>query len=104
VAFDTPTFDVSDVATIVEANANGTAPTMAATAAQAAIGAVGTPGQVPVNSGIAVGGSTGAAMAGYQARSLWQTYSLGIRMIAPTSWHVMMAGSVQASTDSTWTV
>jgi HK97 family phage major capsid protein len=104
VAFDTPMFDVSDVATVVESNANAMAPTMAATAAQAAIGAVGTEGQVPVNSGIAVAGSSGAAMAGYQARSLWQTYSLGIRMVAPTSWHVMMAGSVQASTDSTWTV
>jgi hypothetical protein len=88
-AFDAPTFDVSDVATVVESNANGTAPTMAATAAQAAVGAVGTAGQVPVNSGIAVAGSTGAATTGFQARSLWQTYSTGIRMIAPTSWALL---------------
>jgi HK97 family phage major capsid protein len=101
-AFDAPMFDVSDVATVVEANANGTAPTMAATAAQPAIGAVGTAGQVPVNSGIAVSGSTGAAAAGYTARSLWQTYSVGIRMVAPTSWAVMLAGSVQASDTTTW--
>ncbi|MFZ9683621.1 MAG: phage major capsid protein, partial [Cephaloticoccus sp.] len=79
-AFDTPMFDVSDVATVTEANANGTAPTMAATSAQAAIGAVGAAGQVPVNSGIAVAGSTGAAHVGQQTRSLWQTYSVGVRM------------------------
>lgn len=101
-AFDTPSFDVSDVATVVESNANGTAPTMAATAAQAAIGAVGTAGQVPVNSGIAVAGSTGAASTGFQARSLWQTYSVGIRMVAPTSWGLMRAGAVHSTTAITW--
>jgi HK97 family phage major capsid protein len=102
-AFDTPTFDVSDVATVVESNANGTAPTMAATAAQAAIGAVATAGQVPVNSGIAVAGSTGAASTGFQARSLWQTHSIGIKMIAPTSWSLMRgATAVQQMTSITW--
>ena len=102
-AFDAPTFDVSDVATVVESNANGTAPTMAATAAQAAIGAVGAAGQVPVNSGIAVAGSTGAASTGFQARSLWQTYSLGIRMVAPTSWaRLRGTAAVQGLTGLTW--
>lgn len=102
-AFDAPMFDVSDVATVVESNAAAAAPTMAATAAQAAIGAVGTAGQVPVNSGIAVAGSTGAAAAGFQARSLWQTYSIGIRMIAPTSWALMRgAAAVQETTAITW--
>jgi HK97 family phage major capsid protein len=101
-AFDTPTFDVSDVATVTESNANGTAPTMAATSAQAAIGVVGTAGQVPVNSGIAVVGSTGAAQVGQQTRSLWQTYSVGIRMIAPTSWGLMRAGAVHSTTAITW--
>jgi len=102
-AFDTPEFDVSDVATVVESNASGTAPTMAATTAQAAIGAVGTAGQVPVNSGIAVSGSTGAASTGYQARSLWQTYSVGIRMVAPTSWaRLRGAAAVYSITGLTW--
>lgn len=102
-AFDTPTFDVSDVATVVESNANGTAPTMAATAAQAAIGAVGTAGQVPVNSGIAAAGSTGAASTGFQTRSLWQTHSLGIKMVAPTSWGLMRgATAVQGLTAISW--
>jgi HK97 family phage major capsid protein len=101
-AFDTPTFDVSDVATVTESNANGTAPTMAATAAQGAIGAVGTAGQVPVNSGIAVVGSTGAAQVGQQTRSLWQSYSVGIRMVAPTSWGLMRSGAVHSTTAITW--
>jgi HK97 family phage major capsid protein len=102
-AFDTPSFDVSDVATVVESNANGTAPTMAATAAQVAVGAVGTAGQVPVNSGIAVAGSTGAATTGFQARSLWQTYSTGIRMIAPTSWGLMRGkDAVHVTSTITW--
>jgi HK97 family phage major capsid protein len=102
-AFDTPSFDVSDVATVVESNANATAPTMAAVAAQAAVGAVGTAGQVPVNSGIAVAGSTGAATTGFQARSLWQTYSLGIRMVAPTSWALLRgSAAVYETTAITW--
>ncbi len=102
-AFDTPEFDVSDVATVVESNASGTAPTMAATTAQAAIGAVGTAGQVPVNSGIAVAGSTGAASTGFQSRSLWQTYSVGIRMVAPTSWaRLRGAAAVYSITGLTW--
>jgi HK97 family phage major capsid protein len=102
-AFDTPMFDVSDVATVVESNANGTAPTMAATSPQAAVGAVGTAGQVPVNSGIAVAGSTGAATTNFQARSLWQTYSVGIRMVAPTSWGLMRgATAVQGLTAISW--
>jgi hypothetical protein len=101
-AFDVPEFEVSDVATVVESNANITAPTMAATAAQAAVGAVGTAGQVPVNSGIAVAGSTGAATTGFQARSLWQTYSVGIRMVAPTSWAQLRTGGVAYTTGLTW--
>jgi HK97 family phage major capsid protein len=102
-AFDIPSFDVSDVATVVESNANATAPTMAATSAQAAVGAVGTAGQVPVNSGIAVNGSTGTATNGYQARSLWQTYSTGIRMIAPTSWGLMRGkDAVHVTNTITW--
>lgn len=99
-AFDPPTFDVSDVATIVQANADGTPPTHADDGA----GAVGTAGQVPVNSGIDVSGAGagGAAAAGYTSRSLWQTYSLGIRMIAPTSWAIMQTSTVQTATSTTW--
>ena len=102
-AFDPPAFDVSDVATVVEANADATPPTHAD--AGGASPGVGTAGQVPVNAGIAVSGAGagGAAAAGYTARSLWQTYSLGVRMIAPTSWMVLHAGAVQITTATTWT-
>jgi hypothetical protein len=99
-AFDAPTFDVSDVATVVEANADGTAPTMAGT--DATPGAVGTAGQVPVGSGIKVEGNAGASSTGYTARSLWQTYSLGIRMVAPTSWSMLRPNAVETIASTTW--
>jgi HK97 family phage major capsid protein len=102
-AFDAPEFDVSDVATVTESNAGAAAPTMAATSGQAAIGAIGTAGQVPVNSGIAVAGSTGAAQVGQQTRSLWQSYSVGIRMVAPTSWaRLRGAAAVYSITGLSW--
>jgi HK97 family phage major capsid protein len=100
-AFDAPMFDVSDVATVVEANADGTAPTMAGVAGSHP-GAIGTIGQVPLDGGIPVGGAAGAAQAGYTARSLWQTYSLGIRMVAPTSWALLRPGSVSALNTLKW--
>lgn len=98
-AFDAPMFDVSDVATIVEANADATAPTMANGGAS---GAVGTAGQVPVGGGIAVAGTTGTASTGYTARSLWQTYSVGIRAIAPVSWGTIQPGAVVIVSGLTW--
>lgn len=99
-AFDPPQFEVSDVATVVYADAGAAAPTHA----DDGTGALGTAGQVPVNSGIDVAGAGagGAAAAGYTARSLWQTYSLGIRMIAPTSWAILQASTVQERTATTW--
>jgi len=100
-AFDTPEFDTSDVATVTEANADGVAPTQAQTNA----GALGTAGQVGPNLGIKVAqqAALGAASAGYTARSLWQTYSLGVRMIAPTSWGTLMNGVVAYIDATTWT-
>lgn len=100
-AFDPPQFEVSDVATIVEADAGSGAPTQAGTAGGHP-GAIGTAGQVPLDSGIPVSGGAGAASTGYTARSMWQTYSLGIRMIAPTSWVILQSGTVQTRTATTW--
>jgi hypothetical protein len=100
-AFDTPMFDVSDVATVVEANADLTAPTMANSGAAGAVGT--TAGQVAVNGGIKVTGTTGTGSTGYTARSLWQTYSVGIRMISPTSWALLRgAAGVHVTTALTW--
>jgi HK97 family phage major capsid protein len=92
-AFDATMFDVSDVATVVEANSDGTAPTMADDGS----GALGTAGQVPRNAGIPVAvdaTATPAASVGYAARSLWQTYSVGVRSVTPTTWGVIQAGGV----------
>lgn len=98
-AFDSPSFNVSDVATVVEANADGTAPTMANGGAS---GAVGTAGQVPRGAGIGVNGTTGTASTGYTARSLWQTYSVGVRSVIPVSWGLAAPGGVVAASTLTW--
>jgi HK97 family phage major capsid protein len=84
-------FDVSEVATVTEANADAVAPTQAMDAA----GALGTAGEVPPDKGIHIHGSTGAATTGYTARSLWQTYSLGIRMVAQVSWGKLNPAAAQ---------
>jgi HK97 family phage major capsid protein len=94
-------FDVSDVATVVEANADLTAPTMANYGASGAAGAE--PGRVAVDGGIKVEGTTGTGSAGYTARSLWQTYSLGIRMVSQTSFGKTNAAAAQWVDSTDWT-
>ena len=96
-ALGTPEFDVSQVATIVMNNADDQPPTMADDGT--AGGAVGTAGQVHAGQGVVPANTAGA---GYAARSLWQTYSEGVRMIAPTSWQVMRAGSVAGRNTLSW--
>jgi hypothetical protein len=102
-AIDAPMFDVSDVATVMEASANTTPPTMVADQS----GAAGTAaGQVGTDEGIMVQGTdlTGAAATGVTGRSLWQTYSVGIRLVANTSWaRLRGAAGVELSTTTTWT-
>jgi len=99
-AFGAIDFNVSDVATVTEANADATPPTQA----DDGTGAAGVAGVVPVNAGIGVAGASagGAAAAGYSARSLWQTYSLGIRMVAVTSWAKLNAQAVQWMQNVIW--
>ena len=99
-AFDAPEFSVSDVATVTEANADGTAPTQANTTADAK----GTVGQVPADMGQMVTAATDPRVAGLgvTARSLWQTYSLGIRMVAPTSWGALRNAGVYSLTAVKW--
>ncbi len=101
-AFDAPMFDVSDVATITEANADLTAPTQANTATGDAIGT--TAGQVGPDLGQHVTSATNPRVAGaaVTARSLWQTYSVGIRMVAPTSWAMLRPASLVERTAVTW--
>lgn len=91
-------FDVSDVATVSEANADTTPPTQATGAA----GAVGTAGQVPVQGGIPIAGGVGAAMAGVTSRSLWQTYSLGIRLVSHLSWGKTNPAAAQYIAATDW--
>jgi len=97
-AFDPPEYDVSDVATVVEANSDGTAPTHATGPA----GIIGTAGQVPRDGGIPVSGGAGPAAAGATARSLWQTWSIGVRSILPASWGAVAPGGVVVTTGLSW--
>lgn len=99
-ALDAPMFDISQVATVVMANADGTAPTMADNAAGAAIGTAG-----QVNTGIQVvpeDGSTPVPAVGYTARSMFQTYSEAVRMVAPTSFGLLRAGTVAGRNTLAW--
>lgn len=99
-AFDPASFDVSDVATVVEANSDGTAPTMAEDPTTP--GDIGTAGQVPRNGGIMVSETTPTNAVGQQTRSLWQTYSIGVRAVKPVSWGFMQDGAVVYFTGLSW--
>lgn len=100
-AFDRTEFNVSDVATVVEANSDLTAPTHDVIAADA-IGSVAA--QVLPNGGIAVEdeGLTRVGSKGYTARSLWQTYSVGVRAVTPVAWGVIQPGGIVALKNLAW--
>jgi HK97 family phage major capsid protein len=99
-AFDGPQVRISQEATLTMANADGTAPTQAEDGA----GALGTAGQVPVDGGghVSDPGGAGAAFAGMQAMSMFQTYQEAIRGIWPTSWAIMRPGAVVALDNLAW--
>ena len=82
-ANDAPRFAVSDQATLTMASSDDQTPTQAMDAA----GAVGPEEQVLPGSGINVAQQPAlpAAAAGYEAQSLFQTYSQAVRMVMPTS-------------------
>ena len=99
-ALDTPEIDTSEEATLTMADAGAAAPTQAGAAVGG--GALGTAGQVIPDGGIPVTGGTGASVAGALAMSLWQTWSLGVRLVFPASFAVTRAGAVQEVTAITW--
>jgi len=100
-AIDPLEFDSSEEATLTLANADLTAPTQAGAAPGG--GAVGTVAhEVVPDGGIPVLGGTGASVANATALSLFQTWSLGLRMVIPASFAVTRAGAVQQLTGITW--
>lgn len=100
-ANDVPEFKISDEATLTMANADGTAPTQAESAATA--GTIGTPEQVPPKHGIHVNQDpTDAFAAGAQALSLFQTYQTAIRMVLPTGWGMTRSNVVAALSGVAW--
>jgi len=99
-AIDNMEFDLSEQATLTMSNADGVAPTQAG--ATALGGALGTANQVVRDGGIPIAGATGASTTGYTAISLWQTWSLGIRLVVPASFGITRTGAVQALSAITW--
>jgi len=97
-ANDVPQFNVSDQATLTMANADGVAPTQAGDGA----GALGTADQVLPGEGINVHEAATTANAGYEAVSMYQTYSQALRTIFPTSWGLIRAGSVSSLNSVSW--
>jgi HK97 family phage major capsid protein/HK97 family phage prohead protease len=100
-AFGVAEFDVSDTATLTMANADLTAPTQA----DDGTGAVGsTADQVVPDGGISVAGAgaTGAAATGYTAMSMFQQWSVAVRMVMPISWTMIRPGVVNQITGATW--
>lgn len=87
---DTPEFDVSDVATIHEED--GSYPTNNAQPDPAVA-----PGPLPITSGPA-----GTAVVATPVRSLWQTASIGIRMLLDMSWGMRRDGMITGVEDITW--
>lgn len=98
-ANDTPSFVVSDQATLTMANADGTAPTQAD---DGSTGAIGTAEQVPPAGGIHTHMAATTANAGYEAVSMYQTYSQALRMILPTSWGLVRPGAVAGIKAVSW--
>jgi HK97 family phage major capsid protein len=99
-AIDPLEFDTSEEATLSMANADATAPTQAGAAPGG--GALGTQRQVVPDGGIPVSGGTGASTTGYTAVSMYQAWSVALRLVIPASYGVTRAGAVQEITGITW--
>jgi len=99
-AFDAPSFDASEQATVTMANADGVAPTQAGAAPGG--GAIGTAGRVVPDGGIPIIGGSGASIAAYQAASMLQLWSVALRLVWPAGYAVTMPGAVQGLNGITW--
>jgi HK97 family phage prohead protease/HK97 family phage major capsid protein len=84
---DTPEFDVSDVATIHEDDGTYAAD-QTVTQPAATVEAIGTTGTPPVVAA--------------PVRSLWQTASIGVRMLLDMTWTMQRGGMVNTITGITW--
>lgn len=87
---DAPSFDISDTATIHEED--GGYPVNQAMPDPAVA-----PGPLPIATGAA-----GAGVVATPVRSLWQTASIGMRMLLDVSWGMRRAGMVHAVNAITW--
>jgi len=88
-AFGTPEFEVSEQATLVMADDDGVAPTMADTNAISAAGSL--------HVSDAAGTSPATAV-----RSMFQTWEMALRMVLPISWGLMRPNTVGYITGVSW--
>lgn len=89
-AFGAPEFDVSDQATLVMVNDDGTDPTMADT------NAVSVAGSVKVSDAAGVVGGPASV------KSMFQHWSVALRMVMPISWGMMRTGTAAYVTGVAW--
>jgi hypothetical protein len=95
----TPMIDAGRSPTLVLANADTVAPTMAVDSA----GAVARAGEVASDGGIAIhGGPSGAGTVGARASSMFQGLSTAVRVVAPISWAMTRTGAVHAISGADW--
>ncbi len=88
-AFGTPEYNVSDQATIVMADDNGVAPTMT------------DPNAVSVAGSLKVSDAAGTTPPTV-VKSMYQHWSIALRMVMPVSWGMMRAGTAAYLTGVAW--
>ena len=88
-AFGSPEFDVSEQASLVMADDDGVAPTMADT------NAISEAGSLHISD---AAGTTPPT----EVRSMFQTWEMALRMVLPISWGMMRAGTVAYLTAVSW--
>jgi HK97 family phage major capsid protein len=94
-----PEFMVSEEATLTMASADATAPTQAVSGT----GTIGTPFEVLPDGGIRVdGGPTGPGTAGAQVMSMFQQWSVAVRLVVPVHWTMRRTGMVSVITAVDW--
>jgi HK97 family phage major capsid protein len=95
----TVNFDISEEATLVMANADINPPTQAVKVD----GTVDVAGEVGPDLGISVrGGPSGVGTAGSEAISMFQTWSIALRMVMPITWGMLRPGAISWLSGVAW--
>lgn len=103
-AFGSPQFSTSDETSIVLANADGVAPTMAGDANDFTGGDInaGHTDEVLPQGGLSLTGATGTSTTGNTAISMFQTHALALKMVMPISWAHLRPTMIGALKSVAW--